>query len=585
VTLTRFTGLYAKGAGVVLMPGANHFRLSYGQTVAHNEVAIYEGSHKSFTSSSTQRLLEINGEVGDITVDNWHADKLSNEDAPEVGFVVFNNATVNGLKIENIYADGSGSWYRNSCNDKQDNGCATRGLRTTGTANTLSNVTITNSSFTYFLYSIFNFDAGNPTIANWTITNNLFDYSITVDKGSIACMPSASISGFTFSDNTLRRARGGKALNFENAQQADNIVISGNVSTDERFGAAWLTLKNAATKNLTIKGNQWNNLNTTYDDDSLIILPDQGISGVNEISGNSVAIKLAKSRGYNDNFILWSGSRGNDSTASSNMAITNNTLAGFSGSAIQIKGQGITTIRENRFTRTKDATGKNRMKDEEEHSDTTGGFMVQNQTGSNGQIQTVYPTLVNGKPFDTRRGVMPVEVLANPKGNQPAYPITVDWYATQSDDAEIRLGSNIIDSPPGTTAGTGVQLDLDLSAIGTKQNVDIRLQTTDALGRSSQYSRTAKVGDIEIPPETWELTKTAYADAQLSQPIPSDAVQYAGETVYWVYTVDNRTRTAITVDIEDDQKTDGPVCTALKVPARDQNSCTWSQQLPAVNDT
>jgi hypothetical protein len=323
---------------------------------------------------------------------------------------------------------------------------------------------------------------------------------------------------------------------------------------------------------------------TTIWEKRVVRLPDRSITGTNVIKSNAVSMRATNSA----HFIDWSGGgQGNSDIRSSNLSITDNHLSGFDRSTIRIGAQGLTEIRRNTFSNVSSQTTGS-AEEYTDGNDRTDGFMVHNRSGSNRQIRPWIPQAyyaVNDKCQ------MTVLVQKGVNGNNDASldpnPVTLDFFATSTNDAELFVGS----VPVGSLTATGfVQVTLDVTPLSGKSGMKLRIQTSeqrtsgeDTYFGSSQFSRWMDLEKIECKSPDPTILKEGFVEGENGRVKvePESTLKY-GQTVFWKYTVTNPGSQPVDVTVRDSMKTqdDGVVC-SITVPGNTTMACDeeWSQTM------
>ena len=248
--------------------------------------------------------------------------------------------------------------------------------------------------------------------------------------------------------------------------------------------------------------------------------------------------------------ILYEGGQGSsgtgaayreDSTAASGIFIENNFFTGYPSDSITLYQTGVATVRGNTFNATASQTTPADLSAEEL---TDAASLVNNISGTtklsaNQNIATWYPTgtatpaSATGTALTATRdpAVAPLSPTATqtcvaqftvqrgaevagtplPSARQPGFPATLDFYWTNTDDAELYLGSATVAS--GDTATVRVPLPIGALTLQNGASVTavttagimqgkVRLQTEVALAQyeSSQYSRVISVQGVSCAP-------------------------------------------------------------------------------------
>jgi hypothetical protein len=373
-------------------------------------------------------------------------------------------------------------------------------------------------------------------------------------------------------------------LNFKNNISTGTYVDDGGVtvstdgdSIDGEY--VWTDVTSSSVGDLVFESNTFENLRLRrrYGDygGQVFSLPDRVIQGRNAIANNVVSL-----RGDNiARFVDWEGGgKSNSDSVSSSLTITDNKLSGFGASAIRIAGQGLTEIRRNTFNSvSSQSTGES--EESESNNSAYRGYMVHNRAGSNQQIKPWYPT--GNYVFDSDKCTLNVEVGSGVNGvtdsKDAALPVTLDFFATASDDAEIYLDAGTVST--GTLPITA-SVTIDASKLWGTSGMRLRMQTTQKVGDaygSSQFSRWITLGAIACDAKP-VVQKVAYADAEYTQVLADSAVVQLGDVIHWSYIVTNTATIPINVTIADDKKLDGPVC-ELQIKALTQATCFWQQTM------
>ncbi len=178
-----------------------------------------------------------------------------------------------------------------------------------------------------------------------------------------------------------------------------------------------------------------------------------------------------------DNVFLATGNKGvflrvQPANTSANLVtplvIEDNYFDGFTR-PIYLQGAGIVTVQRNTL-----GPGNTMVTTAAAETGTSGGL---HNLASNGTLATWYPTAVTKSV-----GGCAVDLTVTPpaSGTLPTYPASLDVYWTAGTTAERYLGRFEVTSATATT----------LAVPYTGGNGNFRVQTLDASGRSSQYSRT-----------------------------------------------------------------------------------------------
>ncbi|WP_110588133.1 right-handed parallel beta-helix repeat-containing protein [Microbacterium suaedae] len=317
--------------------------------------------------------------------------------------------------------------------------------------------------------------------------------------------------GLTFQNMTVANMTNQRAFSF-----ANSASYTGSTS---------VVLSDLKIVNNTFTNNQGFG---TADDDAFITLPRGGqLTGTSEISGNTF-VRAASGQGYAISYAA--GRRANDSsmtdtTRGSGLTITDNYFNGYTNSSIWLRQTGLVTVQGNTFGTRSGSQGNPGTA--EEYSDST--VLVGNVSGSganyaaNQSIRTWAPTDVASVPT----GSIPASALAmtaatdqpvctaivdvqqitdtNNRTKAAGSPVTLDAFWTDSDTAEVYLGT--VSGVAGTEATLALPLPIGAQTLadGTAQVVDaatgdvsgyVRLQThVEGLDQleSSQYSRLVEV--------------------------------------------------------------------------------------------
>lgn len=186
-------------------------------------------------------------------------------------------------------------------------------------------------------------------------------------------------------------------------------------------------------------------------------------------------------------------------TGSGQVAVTDNAFYGWNrgatGEVISVSSSGGPPIALDRNTFSNVGGYTNTATNSAElPGDATNPVLLNN---TNGGLRTAYPSAAAVIP-----GACQISVTAQrPQtgGGQPVYPVRVDAFAGGINGADVYLGGALV-ATEGDWGVSGVDLSFPFSLSGGK----VRLQTVDALGRTSPLSRTVEaVGAEGCGPQLW----------------------------------------------------------------------------------
>lgn len=322
----------------------------------------------------------------------------------------------------------------------------------------------------------------NSVISNLVITNSRF---LGVDNRGIGVYPTAVINGLQLEDSTIT---GTSLFLFDNAGVAQSdYVIRNNTFSSVREDVILLTSPHS---NALIEGNQF--LNERGNGNVAGVRIDPASFGSNNVIRNNL---FNQGVGGNTNrFAVWI--RSNPGTGlSTGWSVDDNQISHILGTTfgpISFFGNGNTLARGNTF-----GEGTRGASTAVESEAGNAWFVNNSDTGTNGRIQTWRPTEATFTPplaglplFDGSLTVTVAPVDPPLGGNTaPTLPVFVDVYLTESDQAERYVGRI-----PGSQTGPVTHTFATDAAQGF-----VRVQITDADGRSSQYSAIQQIAPQALP--------------------------------------------------------------------------------------
>ncbi|MBF0722994.1 invasin domain 3-containing protein [Sanguibacter inulinus] len=265
-------------------------------------------------------------------------------------------------------------------------------------------------------------------------------------------------------------------LQGQGAATLSNLTVIG--SRFEGFGGAnhALDLRGFTLTNAQIVGNTFtrNSLTAGY---TLVFINTPGLGAPNVISGNTFD-NAGANAGTTSYAVYALLSR--TAAQQSGWRIEDNYFDGFTSSSVYLAGTGILTAQRNTFgTASYGGLGAG--------NETSAVSMLTNATAaSNSQVSTWYPTATS---YDSAQCTLSISVTPPSSGTVPTVPVSIDAYYL----------------PTGATSGATVHLGRQtLSAAGqmtvpyTLGPGQIRVQTIDATGRASQYSRTVQQTQADL---------------------------------------------------------------------------------------
>jgi hypothetical protein len=308
-------------------------------------------------------------------------------------------------------------------------------------------------------------------------------------------------------------------------------------------------------------------------DQATIHLPEQRtLEGSNYIRGN--ILDNAGTTGQN-HAIRWIGKYNTVSQTASNMYIEDNYFDGYEGQTIVLNATGTVTVRRNRYGQNSGSQSNTVLEE------TTGGglgsdaptLMMNYNNTANRRILTWYPTSALNVDCKLRVAVEGPS-KADSGYNLASTPVTLDFYYTAKDTAELYLGS-----VENITKATTVTVPMMPDDPGF-----IRIQTQGTAPNqpeSSQYSRVVPFGgpekceipQLELKLRAWMGVDPNNADYDQivnnanATEIPKNGSVPVDEPVWFTYTVKNiGWLTVRSVVVRDSYKT--PVCVITKELSR-----------------
>ncbi|MDR2381222.1 MAG: hypothetical protein LBE08_08650 [Bifidobacteriaceae bacterium] len=351
---------------------------------------------------------------------------------------------------------------------------------------------------------------------------------------------------------------------------------------------------------IDIRNNIFTNILTgsSARDDATVLLPEgKLLTGNNYVRGNTFDNSGAAA-GSQAVAVGWQGGdSSSDSTEASHLYIEDNDFNGYARASVALVDTGAVTVRRNTFGT---ATASAAVTENEE---TWGGWdkdrtvMVLNEKKTaNRRILTWYPVAASVTP-DCEFQVELAKPAASKDYGLPYEPVTIDFYYTVKQTAEVYLGS-VSDVTAGANGRRIVTVpDFPPADIG-----NIRVQTQGAPAsaasqiESSQYSRTLALpsfGTCRDPKMTLELRAWHSADpgAATDQNSIHDSVvdtgtQIAaggslasGQEIWFTYTVRNAGRVPLAdVHVTDDLNQE--VCVIELIPKGGSAGCAKPYSVP-----
>ncbi|MDR0990188.1 MAG: hypothetical protein LBL92_02320 [Propionibacteriaceae bacterium] len=489
------------------------------------------------------------------------------------------------------------------------NSSTTAGLFVGVTGTTIPQLVVSDNTFTSNTVAtgLFFFQS-TATLGAVTVTGNTFTGNVTTGDGLFVFGGSGTgVSSFTMTGN-----RSG-------AVDDPTTPLVNETKPGDTTAATWVSLGSPTyvlgLGQVTITDNQLLNQTMTSSNNSasLIRLRPTGGTFSSATSANRAVISGNR---FTSSTASAAGTRGihfhgtttsNSSTTDSRLTIQSNFFDGFQGNSIEFVGSAMVDTRFNTFgSTTISQAGTNNGQTEETYGSATTSHMVSNDTGSNRQVLTWYPTLASN--FQNHQCSLDLTITrpTAANNNPTTGKVYLDLFQTKIDsdgdgyvdgggsgadgpgnDAERFLGSVVTDATQTsvtTTLGDGVVaggtdvLDL-IQDLESLSNTRLRVQTSFVVGTatttvdgqtvtseivaSSQYSRWIDVGALDC---VWYFTKTAYdsdptvTDPQTGNPtateLANNSVVEAGD-LWWEYAIDQQTygpRNPMPVTVTDDQK-------------------------------
>jgi hypothetical protein len=400
--------------------------------------------------------------------------------------------------------------------------------------------------------------ANNITIQNYTIgrMNNggTQDAGITISAANKngAAISNLTISNVTF-DNTPNSV-GGCDGTHGGGCASHGITITGDIAVNG-MTVSNCTFRYFPSGNMPIRGtgavasSNWDIHDNTFVDvnagtsasNATILLPGVDLSGTNYIR-NNVFDNTTKSTSTGQNYaISWDGTQGANSTTASNLFIQDNFFNGYGGSSIYLTKTGTVTVRRNTFG----TASASQSTTTSEETATSSAMLTNYANSANRKILTWYPTSAT-----VGNCALQVTVAAPTSGNIPSKPVTLDFYYTTKQTAEVYLGSI-----EGVTSAGTYTVPVPNPAAGY-----IRIQTQgtgSGQPESSQYSRTVAVGAPTVCVSDMKITMRAWANvpqgvtthdaiiASSATEIPTGSFLTTGDLVWFTYTVTNTGTTTL----------------------------------------
>jgi hypothetical protein len=305
----------------------------------------------------------------------------------------------------------------------------------------------------------------------------------------------------------------------------------------------------------------------------------QPLSGQNYIRDNTFINDPNLRQGFG---IRWWGPNGDGADMASNLYIEDNYFDGHIAQSILLTNVGTATVRFNRFG--VNSASASSGETEETQTSNVGWdeptLFLNSTNTTNRNILTWYPTDMTVVECDPRVTIEKYLTPMNSEHNLPREPVTLDFYFTKQNAAELYLGSIENISEAG---------EMRLPTLPVEEGY-IRLQTqafspTGQL-ESSQFSRTVK---YDGPGDCWtpsaKITVRAWTDVQepdatYDEIIGGDGVELLsgakplpGTPVWYTYTVKNTSAHPLS-DVEVRDSENAPlVCIIGDLPPIARTGC------------
>jgi hypothetical protein len=547
------TGLFNNGAATLSKSSIT------GMQVTHSR-----GSRSPIILSGSN--MTING----LTISNSRFNDLSSNAVMDFNYATVNNLTITGDEPKN---DTYYSQFVTTNTTAKDYAINFNYAKVTG-------LSIKNSLWQKLPTNYATFQLTYATVSGATISGNKFE---SLKVGS---------SGYgVFSFYYATQASGATApVKFDKNTFLNNVGEKGIVNF-HRAAGFWVEFTdNTMTGNYTttytsVSDPTWGG-QLTFGEGGAYPL-DSNTAHVSKITGNTFT-NTTNSTTYKQNAIFWRGnvtsSSNWDSKKNSNLQITGNTFAGYTGVSIYLRSVGGVRVQNNEFKASNAhvAAGSSHPYFSGEQTDPAAnpahGAPRYLLNGSYAN-QEVKPWLVNTDP--TKLTYSQYECWAAvyfERMQSMPVPYVVDIYASSDEGIP---GDPIVSRTVTEASTSAMQFKLPLDQVAGKY---LRTQVTsyaNGVYQSSQFGTGALVPNLQCVAPDYTITKQGYTDSSLKKEIPSGDATDDGTDVYWKYTVkNNRLDVAepLKVTVRDDRNTDpkATVCLVELDPGQSK-TCTWHQ--------
>jgi adhesin/invasin len=328
--------------------------------------------------------------------------------------------------------------------------------------------------------------ASNVTLDNVTSDSMLWDAvyvnaAATIDGLTIE---NSTLSGLTEPKTELNAYEGGGLTGGGNSA-INNLTIENTTISNTQSGSYGLDLRPITLTNALITDNTFSNvgIDAPAAGFTSVYLQTTGTNDV--ISNNTFTDDLSLNSGLSWNkWAIYGIFAVPTADAPSGFSIIGNSIDGYgdpgSGAPINLHGNAQTPVEKNTFgvhTEPTDPTDPANPASAAS-SEVLDGFFLANWDTSNNKIMTWVPTDAVQSGSNVTMVVTP-QAVAN--GPLPAVPVAVDVYWTAGNNAEVYVGRV-----------TGITEAGSISLPDTHTTGSYRIQTIDAGGNTSQYSRLAE---------------------------------------------------------------------------------------------
>jgi hypothetical protein len=547
------SGIYAKG------------------TVALTKLTIT--GMKVNASSGTRPPIVLAG--ADVKI-NTMTIKNSDFSALAAGSVMdFNSATVTGLEITGdkpsagVYA----SKFATSTTTSKDYMFNFKSAKVTG-------LVISNSSFQGFVNSNPAITFDSATLNGVSIASNKFESMKSTSYGIIgfhaatqaaAATKAVSLDSNIFLGNTGAQAivslyRGiGLWFEFTGNTMDSNVTTSEDATTDPHYGG---------------------HLNLGRDGSTSYVFDTAHTS---KVSGNTF-INTSETTSKKQVAIFWDGSVDTDSrwtaAKNSNLQITGNSFTGYTGTGIYLHDTGGVRVQWNTFAASNAHAAKGSSHPYFVGEDTNPGSTPAHTAPRfllNASYANKEAKAWNADPSASSVTYSQYKCSATARFQRSSstvpLPYVIDVYASADEGVP---GTPIYSLTVTNSTVSGQDFTFSLDEVRGKY---LRTQVTsyaDGVYQSSQFSTAAYIPNVACEQPDYTVTKTAYADAALTQRIAAGSAVKDGHDVYWQYAVtNNRADVAepLIVTVDDDHHTDHHFICQVTLGPGETQTCSWHQEV------